>query len=286
MNDPITGLSPYPGNINQLIFAADSYVRNLKRSGGVMGEFVNPKYADATRSTFKKPTRLECMMQDYPKSLPAGSRVGFTAAPAWLCYSPCKNNSADAKTSVAAGVPAGCALTAESDIYMVAVELLRLLGVHISKGPSESFLGISAPLSPRVVLHPSFALFNFELAVRFPHPTKVSISRRSSLVVKGDVIIESLTLDGSLRLEAVVGSTLIVRAGKIPIVNAGHVIKKCTDDASEEIRMRGYVIEVISEEKVVTCDRGVFVFTGRALVTEAAYDPEDNGQPVSCFSCC
>lgn len=32
-----------------------------------MGEFVNPKYADAGRTVFKKPTRLECMMQDYPK---------------------------------------------------------------------------------------------------------------------------------------------------------------------------------------------------------------------------
>ena len=28
-----------------------------------MPEFVNPKYADAERTTFKKATRLECMMQ-------------------------------------------------------------------------------------------------------------------------------------------------------------------------------------------------------------------------------
>ena len=26
-------------------------------------EFVNPKYTDATRTAFKSPTRLECMMQ-------------------------------------------------------------------------------------------------------------------------------------------------------------------------------------------------------------------------------
>ncbi len=44
-----------------------SYCATLKRTKGVMEEFVNPKYADATKTTFKKPTRLECMMQDYAK---------------------------------------------------------------------------------------------------------------------------------------------------------------------------------------------------------------------------
>ena len=61
--DPATGFSPYPGNINQLLFALPAYVATLDRTGGVMGEFVNPKYKDAARETFKKPTRLECMMQ-------------------------------------------------------------------------------------------------------------------------------------------------------------------------------------------------------------------------------
>jgi UDP-sugar pyrophosphorylase len=55
------------GNINQLIFRLGPYVSNLEKSHGVMGEFVNPKYADAAKTVFKKPTRLECMMQDYPK---------------------------------------------------------------------------------------------------------------------------------------------------------------------------------------------------------------------------
>ena len=34
---------------------------------GIIAEFVNPKYADAERRVFKKPTRLETMMQDLPK---------------------------------------------------------------------------------------------------------------------------------------------------------------------------------------------------------------------------
>ena len=39
--------------------------------GGLVPEFINPKYTDATKTAFKKPTRLECMMQDFPKLLPA-----------------------------------------------------------------------------------------------------------------------------------------------------------------------------------------------------------------------
>ena len=57
------GYSQFPGNINQLIFALPNYVETLKRTGGLVPEFVNPKYADATKTRFKKPTRLECMMQ-------------------------------------------------------------------------------------------------------------------------------------------------------------------------------------------------------------------------------
>ena len=63
VNDPATGRSIFPGNINQLLFKLEPYVQVLRRTSGVMGEFVNPKYADQARTVFKKPTRLECMMQ-------------------------------------------------------------------------------------------------------------------------------------------------------------------------------------------------------------------------------
>jgi UDP-sugar pyrophosphorylase len=52
-NDTETGYSPYPGNINQLIFALEPYLKVLEQTKGVLEEFVNPKYADEARSTFK-----------------------------------------------------------------------------------------------------------------------------------------------------------------------------------------------------------------------------------------
>lgn len=36
------------------------------------------RYKDASKTSFKSSTRLECMMQDYPKTLPPSARVGFT----------------------------------------------------------------------------------------------------------------------------------------------------------------------------------------------------------------
>lgn len=72
------GWSPFPGNINQLVIKLSSYVPQLQATGGNISEFVNPKYKDATKTAFKSSTRLECMMQDYPKALPANARVGFT----------------------------------------------------------------------------------------------------------------------------------------------------------------------------------------------------------------
>ena len=86
------GYSHFPGNTNSLLFKLTEYVQNLEKSKGVIPEFVNPKYADAERTQFKAPTRLECMMQDYPKLLGPGSPVGFTSYPYWFCYSPAKNN--------------------------------------------------------------------------------------------------------------------------------------------------------------------------------------------------
>jgi UDP-sugar pyrophosphorylase len=41
--DPSTGFSPFPGNINQLVMKMDSYCEVLKKTSGVMEEFVNPK---------------------------------------------------------------------------------------------------------------------------------------------------------------------------------------------------------------------------------------------------
>ena len=55
MNDA-SGWSPFPGNINQLVIKLDSYAKELEKTKGVISEFVNPKYKDASKTTFKSST--------------------------------------------------------------------------------------------------------------------------------------------------------------------------------------------------------------------------------------
>ena len=130
--------------MNQLVFKLSTYAKTLAECGGVVPEFVNPKYADETRTAFKKPTRLECMMQDLPKQLPPGSNVGFTmvvgggdgqlGGRGMDCirfYSPVKNNVADAVKKQRAGGSASCASSGEHQVYETMYRLLHGVGVKI-----------------------------------------------------------------------------------------------------------------------------------------------------------
>ena len=93
--DPATGYSPYPGNANNIVIEMGAYAKTLAgEDKGVVIEFVNPKYKDETRTEFKKPTRLECMMQDIPKlfqkEMGSEANIGFTMFDRWFTFSPAK----------------------------------------------------------------------------------------------------------------------------------------------------------------------------------------------------
>lgn len=92
----VEGNSFFPGNINVLVFKLSTYLETLNRTHGLIPEFVNPKYKDESKDVFKSATRLECMMQDFPKLLDKDSKVGFTCYDRWFCFSAVKNNIVDA----------------------------------------------------------------------------------------------------------------------------------------------------------------------------------------------
>lgn len=141
VNDKKTGFSPYPGNINQLLFDLDAYVTVLERTKGLMPEFVNPKYSDEAKTVFKKPTRLECMMQDFPTVLEADEtrKVGFTSVPASVCFSPVKNATEDGVKLQEKGSPPGTAATGEAD-QVRRLPLLAPLRIHFVGGFLTFFL--------------------------------------------------------------------------------------------------------------------------------------------------
>ena len=252
VNDPDTGFSAFPGNINQLLFKLEPYVAALDRTRGAMPEFVNPKYADADKTVFKKPTRLECMMQDFPTVLEGAdaSRVGFTSIPAEVCFSPVKNAVVDGVALQARGTHPGVAATGEADQHCAVRLFLRSVGCTVEEAAPATFGGITAVPGPEVVLKPSFVSCPSEYREKFLNPSSVKISARSSLVVEGSgVTVESLDLDGALVVKCEDGASGSIR--DVVVKNKGWVKVADEDSSDEVIKMRGYTLNKIETRTIV-----------------------------------
>merc|ERR1719422_2931421 len=163
-----TGYSPFPGNMNSLVFAMDTYVSTLERTAGVIAEFVNPKYADSTRTKFKSSTRLECMMQDFPKELPPEANVGFTMFDAWSAYSPVKNSPAAATQKFREGTHPQSGTTGETGLYAANCSTLQLAGAKVEDPVKRTFNGIDVDLSACVIWSPQWALSFSDVCERLP----------------------------------------------------------------------------------------------------------------------
>lgn len=250
-----TGFSPFPGNINQLVMSLPEYTATLKTTGGLVPEFVNPKYKDDTRTTFKKPTRLECMMQDLPRLLTGDAPVGFTQFAEWT-YVPVKNSLDEGLKKAAAGVPMRSACDGELDFYETFAMQMRLAGCTVEE-PAEwvcpSPAGdLKLQRGASIVLSPAFMPSFTAMRARFPSPASVKISRRSTLIVDGaDVTIESLELDGALVIRAAPGAKVVIRG--LAVTNAGHDFVPLGDDfaSSPEILQIRAFRHVVNEERVI-----------------------------------
>lgn len=239
-----SGFSPFPGNINQLVIRLAPYMEQLHRSKGVITEFVNPKYADDSRTSFRSATRLECMMQDYMKDLPSEARVAFTVInQVWAAYSPVKNSVADAIAKVAAGVPAHSATTGELDIYAANCRLLRMVGASVGDPRPVHFSGQDVELWPQISWHPSFAQTANELRARLPVASDVHIKTSSSLVIDVSAVqIKAMHLDGALRIWGNPGAEVVLDG--ITVDNEGWqwVPLQKEEQATEEETMRGFKV--------------------------------------------
>lgn len=129
----------------------------LKRTHGLINEFINPKYADSTKTKFKSSTRLECLMQDYPKLLDNCDNVGFTDVPRGYCFTTLKNDLVSANAKIKQGLSGEGAGSCESDIYMNNRHLLRVAGADIEECKPELAGGAELPLFPMVSFSPAFA---------------------------------------------------------------------------------------------------------------------------------
>ncbi|KAF4145384.1 UTP--glucose-1-phosphate uridylyltransferase domain-containing protein [Phytophthora infestans] len=249
INDPKTGFSPFPGNINGIVAALDSYVSVLETSEGFVPEVFNPKCRSGTKCAFKSPARLECMMQDYPKLLvqyqiehsDSDQGVGLVQFPSSVVYSPCKNDAASASEKVKNDVPPQCASSAEHEIFAINRLKLKTLGVTMPKEIKlKSWLDIPVDCSgPQIVFGSGFALSQTTLAKKFINPSAISITARSTLIVEGaEVTFDALDLDGAVRIVACPGAKVKVKS--LSVKNAGVEYEAVLADGDPVDAMRGY----------------------------------------------
>jgi UDP-sugar pyrophosphorylase len=241
------GYSLFPGNINLLVIRLAPYIKVLEASGGVVAEFVNPKFADATRTTFKKPARLETLMQDLPKSFTSGEKTGVTIFDRIWCFSPCKNTLADAASKAAADSPAESASSAENDFYLAGRQKLRMAGMTVTDGPIRSIRGIPFTTGPRVILRPSFALTLQDVR---DHIAGGSIAGDASLVLDGPIRLENVVIESGATLHATAapGATATLSDTTIHR-DTTYTLHELTDaemssaDTPEFLKIRGFRIE-------------------------------------------
>nr|AZL94439.1 UDP-glucose pyrophosphorylase [Nephromyces sp. MMRI]AZL94441.1 UDP-glucose pyrophosphorylase [Nephromyces sp. MMRI] len=99
------GNSKFPGNSNLLVLKLSRYSEILAKTGGIVPEFVNPKFKNAEKKgSFKSPTRVESMMQDIARLFGASDKIGCTLFERSNAFSPLKNNVADASIKSKSGL--------------------------------------------------------------------------------------------------------------------------------------------------------------------------------------
>jgi UDP-sugar pyrophosphorylase len=242
-----SGHSPFPGNINILAMHLPTYTQTLQSTGGRVNEFVNPKYVDQSKTAFKSPTRLECMMQDFPLLLPKEAKVGFTTLPREVCFSPVKNNVKDAAGKQEKGLPIECAASAERDAYHLNGMLLRLAGakVDVEENAEKMYAGIKIHFPPLITLLPSFATSLTQVKSHMRPGADVQVTARSALVLEGDVDIEgSLHVDGAVEIRAAPGAKIVVKSLKV--ANKGWSVTSVESSDDVLTAMRGF--KVVKEE--------------------------------------
>jgi UDP-sugar pyrophosphorylase len=265
--DPETGYSPFPGNANNIIIEMGAYAKTLRgEDQGVVLEFVNPKYKDETRTGFKNPTRLECMMQDIPKlfqkEMKDSANIGFTTFDRWITFSSAKNALEAGVANVEKGSTAPATMSsAESDKYIQNQRKLKFVGADIYVTSPDDLVkvgGIPVTAGPRIILCPAFGITQEEILNKVQGNNK--ISKRSSLVLAGHhLTIKDLNLDGALVIRT--GEDSHVTVDGLKVVNKGwELVENDSDKEYEEtVAIRGYTMEKHETREYIIEEPGQFV---------------------------
>ena len=239
-----SGFCDFPGNLNVLVFKLEPYLKILEETQGLVPEFVNPKYADETRTKFKSPTRLECLMQDVPKLIKNGETVGYTYFDRWFCFSACKNNLKDAIEKLKKNETGESAFTVERDIFKTNERILseicgKLEVVNTEPENELNIGGCTVKFGPKIIIYPSYAPTISELKEKLQKMKKgIRMTNNSTLILKNDINIEEgIDLDGYLLVDKDEKDLLVCKNKKRVV----YTLLKVGEGEDHE-KLRGYAI--------------------------------------------
>lgn len=237
--------SRFHASINNLVMELESYSRVLWEHRGFIPEFINPKYTDSTRRNFSKPARIESLMQDIAYFFSPKDRVGVSLFDR-STFLPVKNSLAEARKKLHDRLSPFCAATSEAGVYAFYRQRLRAIGIHLPDFPTEDVVVdhlLPLQVFPIIVLGiTSNGTTLSGLRKLFPHPEAVHISKKSVLMITGNVIVNSLSLDGALKIEGpshLSGPPLVVENLRVR-TNRWSVNSVPPSFPGEISRMRGF----------------------------------------------
>lgn len=238
-----TGYSYFPGNTNTIVVNLKRYCDILQITKGLVPEFVNPKYTDESKTKFKSPTRLECMLQDFPLLLSKSDKVGFTNYPNWFCFSTCKNNLNDAIIKLDNGLSPECAFSVEQKLFYCNTMILTILGLLEIKESKDKFNktnkvnihGREVEFGPKILISPISYVCIKDLKQYFKN--KIIITKRSSIIIDSDSfeIKDIINLDG----------TLVIKDNNITLENNKFInyLSLKDNEGNKFEKLRGFKIE-------------------------------------------
>ena len=240
------GYSSFPGNINALVVRLKEYADILNETKGIIAEFVNPKYKDESKTQFKKPTRLETMMQDLPKLFTEAEKVGVTIFNRIWTFSADKNNPEEAAQKNQAGQPFESAVSAESDFYEAGRMKILFTKNTLQKPNTLYFRQLPFKNGARVILKPNFAITLNEVKEKI---SGCFLSNQSSLILDGvNIYLNNVTLKNTSALHIKVAPGVTIKVDGLILDNQGYQIEPLSQEEIYNIQtpqylsMRGYNI--------------------------------------------
>ena len=176
-------------------------------------------------------------------------------------FTTCKNDPKEAANKWKKGIPPECAGTCELEYYQSNIELLKIAGVEVEDPPGENtkdFAGIEYNFGAKVVLKPDFGVTIKEIKSKFKGNFliirreinvigKNKISHKSTLVLDGDVHIENLVLDGSIRV--ISNEKKEVKDLEVHDKNYVEFVPIDENETDPRLKMRGY--KAVGKEDII-----------------------------------